>query len=188
MTSSGKRDDGRDRDSKPDGNVLERAFADVTPLRHKSPKRIAPTPVTKPAPIHGQGVAEHPPKQPLRVDRESNGLVVGRRPSTHGSILDTLEDPELRVQDECDLHGLTKSEAERVVSRFVRRMQREGKRWVLVVVGKGNHSPGGEATLRAHVVEALSERAPSRFILAFRTAPRRLGGTGALVLRLVDRE
>ncbi len=98
-----------------------------------------------------------------------------------------LEDPKLEVEAECDLHGHTAREAEREVHRFVRESQQNGKRWVLVIVGKGLHSPTGKGTLKDHVIEALSKRAAARFVLAFRTAPRHLGGTGALALRLVDR-
>jgi DNA-nicking Smr family endonuclease len=123
----------------------------------------------------------------LRVDREGNGIVFGKRRSTHSSILDALEDPRLEVDAECDLHGLTAKEAEREMHRFVQDSQRNAKRWVLIIVGKGLHSPGGKATLKTKMVEALSSRAPARFVLAFRTAPRHLGGTGALVARLVDR-
>ena len=47
------------------------------------------------------------PTEQLIVEQESNGIVSGRRGSTHGSILDTLEDPRLEVEAECDLHGHT---------------------------------------------------------------------------------
>jgi len=122
----------------------------------------------------------------LKVERESNGIVSGKRASTHASILDALEDPRLEVEAECDLHGHTVREAEREMHRFVRDCQQNGKRWVLIIVGKGLHSPGGKGTLKSQMVEALSQRASSRFVLAFRTAPRHLGGTGALVARLLD--
>ena len=114
-------------------------------------------------------------------------MVLGKRESTHSSILDALEDPRLEVEAECDLHGHTVREAEREVQRFLRDCQQAGKRWVLIIVGKGLHSPDGKGTLKANMVEALSKRAPARFVLAFRTAPRHLGGAGALVARLVDR-
>ncbi len=125
--------------------------------------------------------------EPLVLERESNGLVLGKRNGTHRSILDALEDPRLEVQAECDLHGQTAREADREVLRFVRECQQKGKRWVLIIVGKGLHSAGGKATLKTSVANALAKRAPARYVLAFRTAPRHLGGTGALVARLVDR-
>lgn len=146
-------------------------------------------------PAPGSGSAARPssrgasirPTESLVLEREANGIILGKRSSTHASILDALEDPKLEVQAECDLHGQTAREAERQVLRFVREAQRSGRRWVLIIVGKGLHSPGGKATLKSSVAEALSHRAPARFVLAFRTAPRHLGGTGAFVARLVDR-
>jgi len=146
-----------------------------------------PNPVAPAIHDRTSGPATGTPAETLLVERESNGIVSGKRRSTHASILDVLEDPKLEVQAECDLHGQTAREAEREVLRFVRESQRDGKRWVLVIVGKGLHSPGGKGTLKANIIDALSKRSPARFVLAFRTAPRHLGGTGALVARLVDR-
>lgn len=177
---SGSDDDNRG------GDAFKRAFGDVKPLRSRSPERVQrgsgpPAPVKPPSSPSGN------PTEILAVERETNGIITGRRASTHSSIVDALEDPRLEVDAELDLHGLTTKEAEREVLRFVGSEQRRGRRWVCIVVGKGLHSPGGKATLKDHVIEALSRRAPARYVLAFRTAPRRLGGTGALVARLVDR-
>jgi DNA-nicking Smr family endonuclease len=125
--------------------------------------------------------------EPLLVERDSDGVVLGRRKSAHASITDALEDPRLEVEAECDLHGMTVAEADREVLRFVRDHQQRGDRWVLIIVGKGLHSPDGKGTLSEHVVDTLSKRAAARYVLAFRTAPRRHGGAGALAVRLVDR-
>ena len=168
-------------------DALQKAFADVKPLDSKTRKRVMPPPENPPAPAAAGDQAPQRPTEPLRVEREGNGIVSGKRRSTHASILDALEDPRLEVEAECDLHGHTVREAEREMHRFVRDCQQSGKRWVLIIVGKGLHSPGGKGTLEAQMVEALSKRAPARFILAFRTAPGHLGGAGALVARLVDR-
>ena len=178
---------GGGRTSKTDREALQRAFADVKPLGAKTRKRVMPPPESPPARVAATGQAPRLPDEPLRVEREDNGIVLGTRRSTHSSILDSLEDPRLETQAECDLHGHTIREAEREVHRFVRDCQQNGKRWVLIIVGKGLHSPGGKGTLKTAIVDALSKRAPARFVLAFRTAPRHLGGTGALVARLVDR-
>ena len=170
-----------------DREALERAFADVKPLGENTRKRVMPPAEDPRASARAAGKAPPRPVEPLRVEREGSGIVLGKRGSTHSSILDALEDPRLEVEAECDLHGRTAREAEREVHRFVRDCQRNGNRWVLIIVGKGLHSPDGKGTLKGSIVEALSTRAPARFVLAFRTAPRHLGGTGALVARLVDR-
>jgi DNA-nicking Smr family endonuclease len=175
------------RDQDPDRHAFERAFADVRPLRARAPKRAAAPPEPDAGRLPRPGGARRPSAEALRVEREGNGIITGRRPSTHVSIVDALEDPRLEVDDELDLHGLRTRQAGTEVRRFLQESQREGKRWVSIVVGKGLHSPGGKGSLRDYVVRALSEGASARFVLAFRTAPRRLGGTGALVVRLGDR-
>ncbi len=191
--SKGKGGKGGDRKgpvggrSEADRAALERALSDVKPLNPASKKRVMPAPGSGSAARPSLRGAQIRPTESLVLEREANGIVLGKRSSTHASILDALEDPKLEVQAECDLHGQTAREAERQVLRFVREAQRGGRRWVLIIVGKGLHSPGGKATLQSSVAEALSKRAPSRFVLAFRTAPRHLGGTGAFVARLVDR-
>jgi DNA-nicking Smr family endonuclease len=159
----------------------------VKPLAGKTRTRVMPPPENPPARSHATRYAPQQPDEPLVVEREGNGIVLGRRRSTHSSILATLEDPKLEVEAECDLHGHTAREAEREVHRFVRESQQSGKRWVLIIVGRGLHSPGGKGTLKTHIVDVLSTRAPARFVLAFRTAPRHMGGVGALIARLVDR-
>jgi len=178
---------GGSRNKDPDRDGFKRAFGDVKPLRGKAPKRVVPVPEASPTRTAGRTGSGGRPAETLLVEREGNGIISGRRPKTHASILHSLEDPFLEVDAECDLHGLKAREAEREVRRFVESCQRSGKRWVRVIVGKGLHSKGGKGTLRDHIVGALSQRGPARYVLAFRTAPQRLGGTGALTVRLVDR-
>jgi len=175
----------REKDAK--RRSFKEAFGEVEPLRGNSAKRVVPVPDVKPASNGGRRPAAGGPLEPLSVERESNGIISGRRVKTHASILDSLEDPFLEVDAECDLHGLTAREAEREARRFLESCQRKGLRWVRLIVGKGLHSKGGKGTLREHIVGALSQRSAARYVLAFRTAPQRLGGTGALTVRLVDR-
>ena len=172
--------------SKPDRDALKEAFSDVKPLGGGSKKRVMPSVDERPA-GGPRTQAPHTPTEPLVVERDGDGAVLGRRKKAHPSITDALEDARLEVEAECDLHGMTMAEADREILRFVRDHQQRGDRWVLIIVGKGLHSPGGKGTLKEHVVSTLSKRAAARYILAFRTAPRRHGGAGALAVRLVDR-
>ncbi len=180
-----KRKSGKPPRGQTDEDAVRDAYAGVKPIRGAKPRRAATVPDTT-----GRGAKTtrtRVPIEPLRVERESNGIVLGRRAGVHASIVDMLEDPRLEVQAQYDLHGLTAREAERETHLFVRNQQKAGNRWVLLIVGKGLHSPAGQGTLKNHIIGALSERAIARFVLAFRTAPRHLGGTGAIVVRLVDR-
>ena len=184
---SGRGSGGPGGRSDADRSALEHALSDVKPLDPASRKRVGRPPEPRAAavrpPVGASGVGD----KTLHVECESNGIITGSRASTHPSILHSLEDSRLEVEAECDLHGCTAKEAEREVLRFLREAQASKKRWVLVIVGKGLHSANGKATLRTTVANALSHRAPARYVLAFRTAPRHLGGAGALVVRLVDR-
>lgn len=162
------------------------AFAGVKPLRGGK-KRVMPNRdarPTRPDPLAQARLAQRPR---LSVHRDLDDTVVGQRANTHSSVVDTLGGHRLDIEAECDLHGMTTAEADRAVVRFLRQSHESGKRWVLVIVGKGLHSPDGKATLRDHVIQALSRGTPARYVLAFRTAPRRHGGAGALTVRLVDR-
>lgn len=178
---------GESRNKNPDRGDFKRVFGDVRPLRGKAAKRVVPTPDASLGIGSGRRSLGRAPAEALVVEREGNGIISGTRPKTHASILDRLEDPTLEVEAEVDLHGFKAREADREVLRFLASSQRSGKRWVRIIVGKGLHSKDGKGTLRDHVVSALSERGPARYVLAFRTAPQRLGGTGALTVRLVDR-
>lgn len=182
----GKSKKGGGGHSNADEEALQQAFSGVKPLDRASRKRVMPKAVDHPA-RRSRAPVTQAPTEPLILERESDGTVLGRRSNAHRSITDALENPRLEVEAECDLHGMTATEADREVLRFVRDHQERGDRWVLIIVGKGLHSPGGKGTLREHVVGTLSGRAPARYVLAFRTAPGRLGGAGALTVRLVDR-
>jgi len=172
--------------SQADRDALREALSDVKPLGRGSKKRVMPSTDERPS---GRTRVSAPDKltEPLLVERDSGGILLGRRKKAHPSITGTLADPRLEIEAECDLHGMTVGEADRAVLRFLRDHQKRGHRWVLIIVGKGLHSPDGKGTLREHIVDTLSKRAAAGYVLAFRTAPSRHGGSGAFAVRLVDR-
>jgi DNA-nicking Smr family endonuclease len=86
-----------------------------------------------------------------------------------------------------DLHGLRADDAARQVVTFVRAAQREGKRVVLIVHGRGQRSAGGVGVLPDVVLETLSRGGAAPVVRAFMSAPQRQGGAGAVVVFLVDR-
>ena len=178
---SERRLDRRDREA------LREAFAGVTPLDRGSKRRVMSSAPEAPkrAPRASTRAAE--PAALLFVERVSDGAVIGRRSKTHDSIVASLARRDLTFDAQCDLHGFTGPEASRETTRFVRERQRHGDRWVLIIVGKGLHSPRGEATLRECVVDTLSAGEAAPYVLALRTAHPRHGGVGAIAVRLVDR-
>jgi DNA-nicking Smr family endonuclease len=86
-------------------------------------------------------------------------------------------------QAELDLHGLSGAEAEEALERFLREARDRGLRRVLIIHGKGHHSPGEPVLPRT--VRAYLEKCP--YTGAFGPADRRLGGRGATWVALRGR-
>jgi DNA-nicking Smr family endonuclease len=85
------------------------------------------------------------------------------------------------VQDELDLHGMTRDVARGQVSDFVRRAIRRGVRCVRIIHGVGYGSPNGEPVLRSVVHSWLVQLDD---VVAFCVANRADGGNGALIVLL----
>jgi DNA-nicking Smr family endonuclease len=83
-----------------------------------------------------------------------------------------------------DLHGSRVESARRRLGEFLARAPYSGVAIVLIVVGKGRHSPGGRAVLAREVGSWLSTGSAGRRVLAFRTAPPELGGSGGVLVLL----
>ncbi|NJC88963.1 MAG: Smr/MutS family protein [Desulfuromonas sp.] len=90
-----------------------------------------------------------------------------------------VERGELRPSGELDLHGLTRDEALARTRAFLAQAVRQ--RWpvVVIVTGKGLHSPEGPVLRRA--VEQLLGQSGD-LVLEWGEAPRRFGGAGALLV------
>jgi DNA-nicking Smr family endonuclease len=67
---------------------------------------------------------------------------------------------------------------------FVKKRASDGDRVVIVVHGKGEHSPRGQSVLRGEIAAWLSQGRAARHVAAFATAPEDHGGTGAVLVLL----
>lgn len=85
------------------------------------------------------------------------------------------------VQDELDLHGMTRDIARGQLGDFLRRSTRRGVRCVRIIHGVGYGSPGGEPVLRSVVHSWLVQKDE---VVAFCVAGRSDGGNGALIVLL----
>jgi DNA-nicking Smr family endonuclease len=83
-----------------------------------------------------------------------------------------------------DLHGLRVAVAEPRLAAFLAEERAAGASLVLVIVGKGRHSPGGVGVLRGAIAEWLTATPTAAHVLAFRTAPPALGGNGGVLVLL----
>lgn len=158
--------------------LWRRTIRDVTPLPARSvphdkrdgvtadPRRATHSPSAPSAPPTASHIREPSLDSLAGIDRaNAERLKRGRH------------DVEARL----DLHGLTQSEAHRVLSGFVIDSQAAGRRCVLVITGRGR--PGG-GILRAAVPRWLAEPGLRRHVLGIAQAQPRHGGGGALYLLL----
>lgn len=83
-----------------------------------------------------------------------------------------------------DLHGLRLTSARDRLVAFLARAPYPTAALVLIIVGKGRHSPGGRPVLAAEIATWLSSGAGATRVLAFRTAPPELGGSGGVLVLL----
>ncbi|RII26301.1 MAG: DNA mismatch repair protein MutS [Geobacter sp.] len=92
----------------------------------------------------------------------------------------------LRIDYELDLHGMTRDEALESLARFITGAFNRGQKAVLVITGKGNNSPD-EPVLQGAVASWLRDRG-KLMVTEFAPAPRQMGGSGAFVVFLREKE
>ena len=91
----------------------------------------------------------------------------------------------LRIDYELDLHGLTRDEALESLAHFITGAHNRGQKAVLVITGKGNNSPD-EPVLQGAVSSWLRDRGKG-MVAEFAPAPRQMGGSGAFVVFLREK-
>jgi DNA-nicking Smr family endonuclease len=96
-----------------------------------------------------------------------------------------LKSGAIRINLELDLHGMSRDEALESMRHFVTGAFNRGQKAVLVITGKGNNSPG-EPVLQAAVMSWLRETG-KKMVAEFAPAPLQMGGSGALVVFLKDK-
>jgi DNA-nicking Smr family endonuclease len=162
-----------------DGSGRRDSFADhvrdVRPLTRRERVRPPPEPRARPG----------PPSEPaprLAIERR-DGRVEARAPDVSRARLADLRAGRVAPQRELDLHALDLAGARRALAETLERALDDGLRCLLVIHGRGQHSPGGPVLQRA-VPEWLASPPQAAHIQAFATAPRALGGTGACLVLL----
>ncbi|MEF2148275.1 Smr/MutS family protein [Aquilutibacter rugosus] len=110
----------------------------------------------------------------------ASDLLSYRHPDLPSTAWQKLKRGELSVRDELDLHDLTLEPAQRVLGEFLRHARRERHGCVLVIHGKGLGSDGFPA-IKNMVNQSLRHRSE---VLGFHSAPRSMGGAGAVLIVL----
>ena len=143
--------------------------------RAKAPAKEPSTPPVKPA-----------PKPVVKPAPASRGEALNRQTARQ------LERGKLPVEARLDLHGMRQREAHAALRRFLKSAQGKDYRHVLVITGKGAtanasrpfYESDERGVLRQAVPHWLSQPDLAPVVLSYSEAPRRLGGEGALYVRL----
>ena len=88
------------------------------------------------------------------------------------------------IQEQIDLHGLSREEAHQAVEEFIERASRFRSCCVKIIHGRGINSPNDKAVLKESLQRWLSTRRMSRHVVAYASAPIKDGGVGALYVLL----
>lgn len=108
----------------------------------------------------------------------------GRRLDLDPSTWRRVRRGELPVDARVDLHGKRSDEARDALEVFLRAKRARKDRLVLVIHGRGEHSPAGAGVLRGEIAAWLSQGRASQHVAAFATAHGDDGGEGALYVLL----
>jgi DNA-nicking Smr family endonuclease len=192
---------GKTQEAEDESVLFHRLFAGVEPLDRSRAGRMPRQPVdrsaaatraaergVRAAQIEAGAVQEH-----LRALVEGGSRfevaddghsVEGRRVDVPMSVVRSLRRGSLPIDARLDLHGMSVPEARAKLEAFLRAMRARRERCVLVIHGKGEHSPGGMGVLRGEISAWVSQGPASVYVAAFATALQSDGGEGALYVLL----
>jgi DNA-nicking Smr family endonuclease len=118
---------------------------------------------------------------------DSDEFIEWRHPDCAPRELEKLKTGELAVQAHLDLHGKTREEARDAVEIFLRESLARGNRCVLIVSGRGLHTPGRKPVLKTWLAKWLTEGRLARVVLAYASARPHDGGVGSIYVLLRSR-
>ena len=112
---------------------------------------------------------------------ETGEFLEFRRPGIQNRVFRDLQRGVIEAKATLDLHGLRVHEARPALARFLAQSLATGRRCVRIVHGKGRRSNAEQPVLKQKTNQWLRQRDE---VLAFVTAPRWDGGTGAVYVLL----
>jgi DNA-nicking Smr family endonuclease len=171
-----------DDSSKPDeAKLLKEALQDVRPLSHD---RVEPFRRRLPArPLQLDDGSHETEERDLYSDNEIEATdeLYFARPGIQDRVVRELRRGHLEIGLELDLHGLTVRHAREDLNRFLEECQRRDIRCIRIIHGKGYGSEDRQPVLKQKLNLWLRQRED---VLAFTSATRRDGGTGAAYVLL----
>ena len=133
-------------------------------------KHSPSTPIRAPAPAGARAIRSAPPLEALDR-RQKQRLARGAQP----------------IDARIDLHGKTQGEAHGALLRFLRKAQRDGAKFALVITGKGSRTRldrDDHGVLKRQVPHWLTLPELRPYVVGFEGAHVAHGGEGALYVRI----
>lgn len=170
-----------------DDNLFRREMADVTPIKSDGRATAGRPPrenslreqLRRAAAVSDKKVDNNPLTVPEQVEPVAPLDIVGvKKNGVQEGVYRKLRLGKYEVQDVLDLHRVRLLDARQLVQQFLLNAHQHGLRCLLINHGKGVHSerPG---FLKSYVMHWLQE---STLVLAYHSAPRHQGGTGATLI------
>lgn len=168
--------------------VFRAAVADVRPLasgeRHW-PARPKPRPLPfKRTEDEAQALADTLSDAISWDEAETGEEAAFLRPGLSRQVLRRLKRGHWVIEDELDLHGLTRDEARERLATFLNECRKRGIRCLRIIHGKGLGSKNKEPVLKQMVRHWLMQRDE---VLAYAQARPADGGGGAVIVMLKRR-
>jgi DNA-nicking Smr family endonuclease len=169
-----------EQDKHDESHLLREAFKDVKPLeehRQEPYRRRLP-----PRPLHLAVDDDAEEKEHYSEHEiETSEVLDFARPGIQQRLMHDLRRGYLEIGAELDLHGLTVRCAREELNLFLAACQERRIRVARIIHGKGCRSEGRQPVLKQKLNLWLRQRED---VLAFTSAPRHDGGTGAAYILL----
>jgi len=171
-------DKDKNNDCDPDNNLFLDAMSEVTPLKDQ---RITPgSGKRRPVPLNLPVGDEHQ-EEFADTSIETGDELLFQRPGIQNRLFSDLRRGYIDTEATLDLHGMRVVDARQAMARFIHQSTRRQRRCVLVIHGKGQGSKDQQPVLKQKTNQWLRQRDE---VLAFCSAPRWNGGTGATYVLL----
>jgi DNA-nicking Smr family endonuclease len=184
----GKRGKGDDDDAA----LWEKVAGTASPLKRGRGAVVAPKPAKIAAPAAKAKPPRVAPRTPVPPKPAPKPSHVPRAAPLDRQTSRQLDKGKLEVEARLDLHGMRQRDAHAQLRRFLKTAQARGLKHVLVITGKGADQTAAKSfyeedergVLRQAVPHWLSDPEFATLVVSFSQAPRRLGGEGALYVRV----
>jgi DNA-nicking Smr family endonuclease len=164
-----------------DDDLFREVLQDVEPLEKDRAepyrRKLPPRPLNLPVGDEDEEERDQYSEQEI----ETGDVLDFARPGIQQRVMHDLRRGYLEIGAELDLHGLTVRYARDDLNRFLAACHERGVRCARIIHGKGYGSEGKQPVLKQKLNLWLRQRED---VLAFTSAPRHDGGTGAAYILL----